>query len=123
MISGVGVDIIEIERVRNVYKRFGIRFLKRVFTEREREYCLQHKDPSPHLAVRFAAKEAVAKALGIGFQKGITFLDIEITKTQEGKPEVHLSKNATVLFPKGKLLISLSHCREYAVAMATTKES
>ena len=114
--KGLGTDIIEIERIKNAYIRYGKKFLDRIYTPREQLYCLSHKNPAEHLAVRFAAKEAVAKAMGTGFQKGLSFLDIEIINNQDGKPEVVLSNQCSYF--NSPILISLSHCKEYALALA-----
>lgn len=112
--KGLGTDIIEIERIRNAYNRFGKRFLDRIFTAKEQVYCKKYKDPSAHLAARFAAKEAVAKALGTGFQNNFSFLDIEILNDDLGKPLVYLSDKLY-----GYVVhVTLSHCREYATATA-----
>lgn len=110
MIRGVGTDIVEISRIAKTYKRFGARFLNRVYTQKEQTYCLSKAKPEAHLAVRFAAKEAVVKALGTGFQNNRTFLDIEILNDALGRPVVH--------FQDGQIYISLSHSKEYATAVA-----
>ncbi len=80
MILGIGVDIIEIARLRSAGERSKDRFLQRVFTLAEQQFCAKHRDPAPHYAARFAAKEALFKALGTGWAKGVTWLDAEVLR-------------------------------------------
>ncbi len=115
-IKGIGTDIIEIERLRLVIKRKGQPFLEKIFTEVERKYCIKFKDSTLHYAARFSAKEAIAKALGTGFGKDLSFLDIEITNDEKGKPLVNLSKAAEKRFNRPKILISISHTDTLAIA-------
>ena len=77
MIFGIGIDVVEVERVESSIAEFGERFVSRVFTEAERAYCESQKRPAIHYAARFAAKEAVAKALGTGIGKELSWLDME----------------------------------------------
>ncbi len=115
---GIGNDIIEIDRVRKCIERYGQRFLDRVFTVKEQNYCLSRKDPPIHFAGRFAAKEAIVKALGTGFTDSVTWLDIEIVNGDGGKPRVVLSEKLQRAFDNPSLQISISHCRSYATAVA-----
>jgi len=111
----VGVDIIEIGRIERVATRWGERFLKRVYTEAELSIC---RDRAPALAVRFAAKEAVMKALGTG-TKGIGWREVEVLSNSDGKPLVYLNGRAQKKAEElglGELAISLSHSRDYAIA-------
>lgn len=121
MILGVGIDIIEVERVRLAYERFGQRFLRRILRPAEINYCLQYANPAPIIAARFAAKEAVAKALGARIGHQIGWLDIEIVREQYGVPTIALHDKGQVLFhmrgaKKGYL--SLTHSQNYAAAVA-----
>lgn len=116
MIQGIGTDIIEIPRIREAIERHGERFLQRLFLPDEIGYCMGYQDPAPHFAVRFAAKEAVVKALGFGFGEEIGFHDIEIVKGLRGEPGVRFSEKAQMLVGDARCLITLSHCREYATA-------
>jgi holo-[acyl-carrier protein] synthase len=118
MIKGIGNDIIEIKRIRKVLTRYENRFLNHILTLKEQEYCFQYKDPVPRLAGRFAAKEAIAKALGTGFSKELNWLDIEILTDPKGKPAVFLSDPTQAYFSQPVIWISISHCQEYATAMA-----
>ena len=88
MIVGLGIDLIEIERVRRSYERFGDRFLRRLFTEGEVAYCLRKRDPVPSLAARFAAKEAAMKALGTGASRGVFFRQLEVVRRRGEAPLV-----------------------------------
>lgn len=118
MIRGVGTDIIEIERMRRVLKRQGKRFMEKLFTADEQAYCLRHADSAPQFAARFAAKEAVVKALGVGFGPDVQWLDIEIRHDQQGKPVVVFSKKIDEKFSHPSIYLSISHCRAYATAFA-----
>lgn len=115
---GLGNDIIEIKRVADNVLRHGDRFLDKLFTKAEQEYCLNFKDPAPRLAGRFAAKEAVVKALGTGFGTDVSFKDIEIINDSQGKPVVYLSDALKDKFGDPQILLTISHCKEYATAVA-----
>jgi holo-[acyl-carrier protein] synthase len=120
VIVGIGLDIVEIERLRATLERQKDRFLRRVFTSAEQEYCSRHRDPVPHYAVRFAAKEALFKALGTGWAKGVSWLDVEVLRKGEGAPTMTLKGVAAEV---GKELgaqnihISLSHTEQNAAAV------
>lgn len=122
MVNGIGTDIIEVRRIEQAISKFGQRFLDRLFHEEEQIYCKRHCDSARHFAGRFAAKEAIVKALGIGFRDGINWLDISISNDLYGKPSVNLSKKLQHIFHSPHLLISISHCKEYAVAFAISEE-
>lgn len=118
MIMGIGNDIVEIARIKAIMGRYPNRFLNRIFSAQEQEYCLKKKEPSLHFAGRFAAKEAIVKALGTGFSQGVNLIDFEILPDSHGKPGVFLSPLASDLFGHPTLLVSISHCKEYATAVA-----
>src|SRR5277367_6192988 len=90
-VLGIGNDIIEIERIRKSIDTHGLRLIARLFTTKEQDYCLKYKDPVPHFAARFSAKEAIVKALGTGFGEHASWLDIEVLNEPNGKPVVHFS--------------------------------
>jgi holo-[acyl-carrier protein] synthase len=117
----IGVDIIEIDRIESAYKLQGQRFLDRIYTRDELAYCqYQGKYNFASLAVRFAAKEAVAKAFGTGM-RGFSWLDIEVQRDELGKPSVLLHGQAQKLAKKQKVRrvhISLSHNHHSAIASA-----
>ena len=111
----VGVDVIETERIARALERWGDRFLSHVYTPTEVEYCRNHV---PELAVRFAAKEAVSKALGTGI-RGVTWREMEVLPDSRGKPLVRLhgrAKRRARALGLDEFAISLSHSRRYAVA-------
>lgn len=118
MILGLGNDIIEISRIRESMTRHGAHFLNKLFSEKEQEYCRKNQDAVPSFAARFAAKEAIAKALGCGFGEKLAWLDLEIVNDRLGKPEVRCSESLKLRFNDPKIMISMSHCVEYATAVA-----
>jgi len=118
MIYGIGTDIIEVKRIEESIERFGQRFLDRIFSMDEQAYCLHHRDASRHFAGRFAAKEAIVKALGTGFRDGIGWLDIEIQNDAHGKPIVQLSSRLKETFDSPQIHLSISHGKDYAIAFA-----
>jgi holo-[acyl-carrier protein] synthase len=121
MIIGIGTDIVEIERIRKMIEHHGDHFLNRCFTPREIEYASRHRDSAIRFAGRWAAKEAVVKALGTGFVQGITFHDIEVVSLHTGQPTVRLSGDALLISQQLKIVevkLTISHAREYATATA-----
>ncbi len=112
MIIGSGIDIVEIKRIEEAIKRWGKIFLNHVFTDEEIAYAQKHRFPNQHFAARFAAKEAVLKA--IGDNGHVHWKDIRISNDKNGKPICTFTKNKL----KQKILISLSHTKNYAVANA-----
>ncbi len=93
-IYGIGIDLVKTERIATLIERWGERFETRVFTESEREFCLQRKDRASCLAMRFAAKEAFAKAMGLGMRSPILWLDMEVKRNELGRPNISLSVRA-----------------------------
>ena len=116
--QGIGTDIIEIERVRQSIDRHGQHFLNRLFSPKEQDYCYKFKDPVPHFAGRFAAKEAVAKALGTGFGADLSWHDLEVMGDEHGKPVVYLSDAAKKRFNNPRIRVSISHSTTHATAVA-----
>ena len=121
---GLGMDIVEIERMRNVLARRP-RFAEQVFSPAERAYCEKKSNPATHYALRFAAKEAVVKALGTGFSEGIWVHDIEVERAKNGKPSVKLSGRALEVADELgvrdlSLSMSYTHTDAVACAMAVT---
>lgn len=115
---GIGNDIIEVARIEKSIVSFGDRFFAKLFTENEIAYCQSKANPALHFAGRFAAKEAIAKAIGSGFGKHLSWLDLEILNNADGKPVVHLSAAFKKEFPQTRLDISISHIKELASAVA-----
>lgn len=116
----LGCDIIEIERVRAAAEKSA--FFEGVFTEQERAYYAEHGSKAQTLAGMFCAKEAVAKALGSGF-RGFRPDAVEIRHDEKGAPHVQLLGKAKELFPHVCVEISISHCNDYAMAVASVKQS
>ena len=115
-----GVDIVEIDRIKQSLESCGNEFKNRVYTDKEIEYCENRKAARfESYAARFCAKEAVSKAFGTGIGQSVGWKDIEVAKDSFGKPFVILKGNAKALFEEIKginISLSLSHCKEYAVA-------
>lgn len=122
MAKGIGIDAVEIERVRSARSRLGERFERRVLSDAERELLAASSTPDTFLAGRFAAKEAVMKVLGTGWAKGVRFRDIEVLRDSDGVPVVHLEgvagERARALGVV-QVLVSITHTRDLAMAMAT----
>ncbi len=121
MIIGVGIDIVEVRRVEFLLKKWGKRFLARVFLPQEVAYCQRKKYAAEHFAARIAVKEAVLKAFGEGWTERIDWKDILVKRTRKGQPEIELLGKGEKLRKKlkvGKVLVSISHAREYSVAQA-----
>jgi holo-[acyl-carrier protein] synthase len=121
MIYGIGIDVVEVDRIEDAIARQGELFLKKLFTENERKYCDQQKRPGLHYAARFAAKEAVSKALGTGIGGKAGWLDMEVVRGESGAPTVKLHGQALdFLKAEGiaEVQVSLTHARDYAAANA-----
>lgn len=120
-IHGIGIDVTEVERIASAIGRHGEPFLARLFTHAEREYCEAQKKPALHYAARFAAKEAVSKALGTGIGGEASWLDLEITRDASGAPKLVLA-GAAAAFAESRGItnvhISLTHADHYAAANA-----
>jgi holo-[acyl-carrier protein] synthase len=125
MVLGLGTDLIEIERVQASMDRFGERFLDRVFTEGEIAYCMRKKQSAESFAARFAAKEAGAKALGTGINRGVSWKEIEVRREIGQRPTLHFSGRAGELADAmgvRRVQLSLSHSRKLAMAMALIED-
>lgn len=119
MMIGIGIDIIEIERIKNSVDKYGDQFLNKVYTQNEINYCLTKSNKYQHLAARFAAKEAVYKALSTGWDKEIGWQNIEITNEPNGMPIVTLNGELkNFLSAQENLKISISHARDYVACVA-----
>src|SRR5437764_13732735 len=116
-IVGTGVDICEVRRVRDAIERFGDRFLKRVFTEAEREYCESKRNRIERYAARFAAKEAAMKAIGTGLRRGVSWQDFEVSREAGGRPTLIIRGKAAEFAAKlgmNRAAISLTHTCDQA---------
>jgi holo-[acyl-carrier protein] synthase len=121
LILGIGIDIIEVTRIKSSHEKFGERFLNRILHPGEIAYCLSHKQPAPFLAVRFAAKEAISKAFGTGIGAQLGWHDMEVARRESGEPYVILHEKGLELLKTRNakhVLISLSHTQQHATAVA-----
>jgi len=119
MIVGIGVDIVEVERMRRAVERYGGRFVSKVFTPAEADYCRRAPHPEQRFATRFAAKEAALKALGTGWTHGVQFLDVEVCNNEFGAPSVTLTGEALAISRRigvERIHVSLTHHRHFAIA-------
>ena len=126
MILGIGIDIIEVARIRASYEKFGERFLNRILHPNEIQYCLSHRDPGPFLAARFAAKEAISKAFGTGIGAQLGWQDMEVGRKPSGEPFAILhGQGQELLESRGAraVLISLSHTQDHATAVAILEKA
>jgi holo-[acyl-carrier protein] synthase len=120
MIHGTGIDLVEVERIKDAIERFGERFLHRVYTEQEIAYCNSKSNRFLHFSARFACKEAVIKCLGLGISI-ITLNEIEITNEESGTPVVRFfgrTKDMVERIGHPRLFLSISHTKRYAIAQA-----
>ena len=120
-VIGIGTDIVEVLRIAQMIERHGELFLHRVYTPREIEYCSSRKAATQHYSGRWAAKEAILKALGTGWARGISWRDIEVRNDEGGKPIVRLGGGAREVCEQlgiADMLVSISHCRTHASAFA-----
>jgi holo-[acyl-carrier protein] synthase len=120
-IIGIGVDLVHVSRMRSVAERWRDRFLVRVYTETERRDCLRRVSPYASLAGRFAAKEAILKALGTGWTAGIRWVDIQVANDDAGRPVASVSGRVDDLMRAAGVTaihVSLSHDGDYAIAHA-----
>lgn len=120
-VIGIGTDIVECLRIAHMIERHGELFLTRVYTPHEISYCSARKAATQHYAGRWAAKEAVLKALGTGWSRDIKWRDVEVRNDMGGKPEIVLEGGALEISRRlgiDNVLISISHCRSHATAFA-----
>jgi holo-[acyl-carrier protein] synthase len=118
-VKGIGIDVVKVERITDSLERFGERFERRLFTEEELAYCRGHKDPIPHLAAHFAAKEALSKAIGTGLSNGVAWKQVEVVQPGGRKPTLRLSGRALEIFTEQGCTsshLSLTHDGGLAIA-------
>ncbi|MBE0598940.1 MAG: holo-ACP synthase [Desulfuromonadales bacterium] len=119
MIAGVGVDLARIERFRRFLEKGKGGVIERLFTAGEQAYAAGKRDPAPHLAARFAAKEAYLKALGLGLREGMSWQEVEVVHDHLGCPSLRLTGRAGEIFHQRGLRsahLSYSHDGDYAIA-------
>ena len=125
MIYGIGVDIVNVIRMGRVVDRWGQRFLQRIFTEQEINFCFQGSKLKSSLASRFAAKEAFSKAIGLGMRKGIRWHDIEIVHNKMGRPDLNLTGKARSFCQEEGIMswyVSLSDDGDYGIAVVVLEK-
>ena len=126
MVVGLGIDVIQNERIRDSVTRFGTRFINRIYTETEIAYCANCADPGIHYAARFAAKEAFLKALGTGWRGKVAWRDIEVVLNEQGAPSLNVIGAAKELLDETgatHLHVSISHTSDHAVAQVILEKS
>ncbi len=118
-IAGVGVDIVSIDRIRRSMREYGRSFVKRVYTETEQTYCGDKAHPAQHYAARFAAKEATMKVLGTGWENGIRWRDISVSRSPDAPPEIIVQGKASDIVRQRQISnfhLSLTHGADQALA-------
>lgn len=119
MILGLGIDISEVDRMREAIERRGQALVKRVFTPAEIAYCEQHRNPFERYAARFAAKESAMKALGTGWKRGVRWVDIEVARMPSGRPTLELHGAAKQIAERmgvARISLSITHSGNFALA-------
>lgn len=125
MIVGTGIDITEVSRIAAAIERYGERFLNRVYTPREIEYCRSKRNASERFAARFAAKEAAMKAIGTGLRRGVTWQDVEVGREPGGRPTILFTGKAAEFAAKlgmKRVALSLTHTEETAMAQVILED-
>ena len=120
MITGTGIDLVDVSRMKKLLAKWGDRFTERYFSQHEIDYCRRKAVPEIHFAARFAAKESFLKSLGIGLGMGVELKDIQVINDQQGKPDLILAGQAQRLISERgvrKVHLSLTHTSECAVAV------
>lgn len=119
MIAGIGVDLCEVDRMEAAIARHGERFLARVYTQAERDYCDSKANRIERFAGRFAAKEAAMKAIGTGWSSGVAWRDFEVSRAASGQPVIvfhGVAKKVAVAMGVTRALVSITHTRSMAMA-------
>lgn len=125
MITGSGIDVIEIGRIQRAVDRYGKRFLDRVYLAAEKAYCLRKRNSAESFAARFAAKEAGAKALGTGISRGVSWLEFEVRRLPGQRPELYLSGRAEEVAKAlgiRRVSLSLAHSRGLSIAVVVAED-
>ena len=120
MIYGVGIDLVENDRIEKIIQKWDAKFLCRVFSDREIEYCGRHAQAHIHYGARFAIKEAFLKAIGIGLGRGVKLREIEVVNEQSGQPMLKLYGGALDFFRQAGIqtaYLSITHTKKYASAL------
>ena len=126
MIYGIGIDLVENDRLTKIIAKWNSKFLDRVFSEGEINYCSRHAQAAMHYSARFAAKESFLKALGTGLGRGVKLREIEVVHDKNGKPDLMLRGEAKAQIEKRKIkkiYLSLTHTRNYATAIVLLEKN
>jgi holo-[acyl-carrier protein] synthase len=126
MIYGIGIDLVENDRLDRIITKWGSKFLQRVFSDGEINYCEKHAQAAVNYGARFAAKESFVKALGIGLGMGVKLKEIEVVNDQKGKPDLVLWGEAKAQIEKRNIVkvhLSLTHTRNYASAIVLLEKN
>ena len=126
MIVGTGIDIAEVPRIAAAIERFGDRFLRRIFTEKEIRYCDSKANRIERYAARFAAKEAALKAIGTGWKYGVAWTDCEVRREPGGRPTIAFTGKAAEFAARlgvARASLSLSHTKDQAIASVILEDS
>ena len=119
-IYSIGIDMVEIDRIERLINRYGDHFITRVFTEAEIRYCSRRVNKGSY-AARFATKEAVFKATGLGLGKGMRWKDVEVVNDEKGKPSVRLYGKTSEILARHHIHLSISHTQNSAIAMVVVE--
>lgn len=122
MIFGIGIDLIEVDRIAEMVERWGDKFLTKIFTEAEISHCKRKYNKSECFAARFAAKEALAKALGHGRCKHFYWTDVEVTRARSGKPSFKITGVTEELVIGKRVQLSMTHIKSHAAAIAIVED-
>lgn len=121
-IQGIGVDIVEVQRMKTSLKESNTALMKKLFTEREIAYCNSKKRPHEHFAARFAAKEAVSKAMETGWSGKFRWKDVEVVNKPSGAPRIILHDHVAAMLAKSKVHLSLSHTKTTVIAFVVIEK-
>ncbi|MFQ5751960.1 MAG: holo-ACP synthase [bacterium] len=123
MVNGIGIDLVEVDRMDQILNKWQERFVTRVFSPNEIQNCNQRVNKAQCFAARFAAKEALAKALGHGWCKHFKWTDVEVVNEASGKPSFNIKGVTSNLVKAKRIRLSLSHTKSYAVATVTVESA
>ncbi|HEY6953533.1 MAG TPA: holo-ACP synthase [Bacteroidota bacterium] len=123
MIQGIGVDVVDVHRMKTILSEQGGAFITRVFTQTETSYCQSKQNPEQHFAARFAAKEAVSKAMQTGWSGIFRWKDVEVVNEPSGAPKILLYNDVARSLEKSAVHLSLSHTETTVVALAVIESS
>ncbi len=123
MIIGIGTDIVEVSRIQEAIEKYGKRFLDKIYTQTEQDYCNTYNDTKyVHYAARFAAKESFSKVIGTGLSSGFKFIEVGIKNKESGEPVIDLTGGMAEKYGHYKTFVSLSHTDNNAIAYLLMEE-